>query len=662
MANISTPYNPEVLLLSLPWTNLDQPSLGLGILKSVLSAKNISSEIRHLNLEMLRFLSAESYVTFAQSFGLNDFIFSGYVEGKTSKEQIRVLSEACFDIQRSGRLANTKFESAEDMIDKTLFLRENLIPEWLEEVAIKIAQKKYSLIGMTCLFDQTIASLAMSKAIKKYDESSFIALGGYAVRQPTGSMILQCSPYIDAVCIDEGEGPILDLYKIVKGQKNKSESSGLVFRNEEDSKKNTQSVCKWEMDDIPPPSYEDYFKDIKLLEKNHKVIVEYRSLPLENSRGCWWGEKKHCIFCGIKSSDLIYRHKKAESVIADITHLIDTYDCKSFRFADYIMPNSYYKTLLPKLAEIVEENPELNFGGEIKANVTEEKIKLFAKCNFTDVQPGIESFSTEILKQMDKGVDAVTCIYVMRLGKEYGVKIFYNLLFGFPGEREEPYKKIADELQNLYHLDAPTTCVPVQITRNAPMQVDPLRFNIEHARPHRFYEMIFSKRFRMETGFRLQDYAYNFERPFENPPRNEKLYAKIKAGAEKWADLEQSHEIRLTGTKHGQTIKVFDNRFHSERNYDLDNQEIKVLSAFFSPSIIASTLSKIDGISSKESEQIFNKLCELDLVFCENDSAVSLLVFDKSHRIDFDNNSTASALRPSDKCEYLNVIELTRVP
>jgi len=45
-------------------------------------------------------------------------------------------------------------------------------------------------------------------------------------------------------------------------------------------------------------------------------------LPYEGSRGCWWGEKHHCTFCGINGQGMEFRARSADRVIADLRTLV----------------------------------------------------------------------------------------------------------------------------------------------------------------------------------------------------------------------------------------------------------------------------------------------------------------------------------------------------
>ena len=47
------------------------------------------------------------------------------------------------------------------------------------------------------------------------------------------------------------------------------------------------------------------------------------SVFVETSRGCWWGERMHCTFCGLNGATMAYRSKSAPRALAELTHLAD---------------------------------------------------------------------------------------------------------------------------------------------------------------------------------------------------------------------------------------------------------------------------------------------------------------------------------------------------
>jgi ribosomal peptide maturation radical SAM protein 1 len=273
----------------------------------------------------------------------------------------------------------------------------------------------------------------------------------------------------------------------------------------------------------PSPDYDDWFADLEMLRTEHKVKVKTSSLLVETSRGCWWGATKHCVFCGIDEETLRYRQKPPQQVLEMLREMRTRYGPEMvLRFSDYIFPKANYETLLPALAE---ESPKFKLWGEIKANQTRERVEAFANAGFAGMQPGIESFSSAVLKAMDKGVRAIDNVALLVHGYENRVIIEYNFLYGLPDDQPQDYREMIDRLPLLYHLTPPVSRTETIITRFAPLQASPDRFRIP-ARPrhYRSYDLIFSQKFLESAGLDLDDYCYYFERNFEYKPDLHPLY------------------------------------------------------------------------------------------------------------------------------------------
>jgi radical SAM superfamily enzyme YgiQ (UPF0313 family) len=162
------------------------------------------------------------------------------------------------------------------------------------------------------------------------------------------------------------------------------------------------------------------------------VDVVPPTLPIENSRGCWWGAKHHCVFCGIRGEDMAFRAKSAERVLKTMAELRQRYGIDGFRFADYILPSRYFDTLLPDLVRL---GRPYRLSSEMKANLSGERFTLLKEAGFHEVQLGIESFSSDVLRKMRKGVSAAQNVYDLVLGRRLGMRVLYNLLYGFPDDK-----------------------------------------------------------------------------------------------------------------------------------------------------------------------------------------------------------------------------------
>jgi ribosomal peptide maturation radical SAM protein 1 len=315
------------------------------------------------------------------------------------------------------------------------------------------------------------------------------------------------------------------------------------------------------MDESPVPNFDDYFADLDELKRVDHVEIEFDTLPVESSRGCWWGQHHHCVFCGIDDETMRYRSRSPENTIHMLDDLNRRYGVRSFRFSDYILPYTYFTTLLPELAGRQER---YHLECEIKSNLTSDKFGLLKAAGFGECQPGIESFSSSVLTKMDKGVSGIRNIQTLVLGKTNGIWIHYNFLFGFPTDEVAEYEAMLAIIPLLYHLDPPHGRQEVEITRFAPLQVDPARFGIGRAPHAPLYEVIFSPGFLAETGFDLDAYAYYFERTFCNSPALERVYGLLAAQIDHWKAIRSARVVELTWAADGPNIMFRDSRYSEE--------------------------------------------------------------------------------------------------
>ena len=122
-----------------------------------------------------------------------------------------------------------------------------------------------------------------------------------------------------------------------------------------------------DMNKTPPPDYEDYLHQLKQsgLMKQMTVTLYY-----ESSRGCWWGAKHHCTFCGLNATTMAYRKKDSARVYSEIMDLTRQYGFLSLFATDNIFPTEFFGELLPRLAE---SGLDFFLFYEVKANLTREQ-------------------------------------------------------------------------------------------------------------------------------------------------------------------------------------------------------------------------------------------------------------------------------------------------
>lgn len=607
---------PNVALVSMPWAPISEPSLALGILKAELTRSGIPTRIFHSSLGLLRHVTGPAYQQISACWALNEFAFSGVFDPTLSDSQMTCLMERCFAHTDTDDAA--PFATANELGEAIIELRHRLVPQYLAECAEEILSFQPTMVGFTCMFDQTLASAALSWLIKQARPETLVVFGGYALEGPPGETVFRAFPHIDAIAIGDGEPLIVPLARASVEPELLSTVPQLRAR-----RRTAPSGPQFRLQDSPDPDYSDWFHELSALQAEEQMTVRTTVLPIESSRGCWWGQKQHCVFCGIDDGTLSYRSKSADHVLDMLARMRRRYGPEMpFRFSDYILPHNFMTELLPRLADI---EPRYVLHSEIKANQNEERIKAFAAAGFGELQPGIESFDSQVLKLMKKGVTGIQNVHLLKLGYEHGIQINYNILYGMPGDQPEWYLAMIEQLPRLYHLTPPVTRTETVVTRFAPLHTTPAQFGFDGpVRHHRCYDVLFSQPFLEQSGFGLDDYAYYFDRYFNYDPRNLPLYTTLVHEVDHWKKQHLVRDVVLTWTREGGRLRMRDTRFGGDDRYELGAGESIVYDACDRAPQTRESLLRHTSLSATAIESALDELDARRLIWRGDDRVLGL--------------------------------------
>jgi ribosomal peptide maturation radical SAM protein 1 len=239
------------------------------------------------------------------------------------------------------------------------------------------------------------------------------------------------------------------------------------------------------MDALPRPDYVDFFTQ---LDAAALAAPDEPRLLFETSRGCWWGEKHHCTFCGLNGAGMAYRSKSAARAFDEVRALAQQHPGVRISVVDNILDMKYLRDFVPMLAE---SELELDLFYEVKANLKREHLVLLRDAGIKAIQPGIESFSTPILTLMNKGVRGLQNVQLLKWCKELGVRPFWNVLWGFPGERAEDYERMAEMVPAMTHLAPPVSGSVIRLDRFSPNFDEARARGFIDVRPHASYRHIY---------------------------------------------------------------------------------------------------------------------------------------------------------------------------
>ena len=94
-------------------------------------------------------------------------------------------------------------------------------------------------------------------------------------------------------------------------------------------------------------------------------------MMFETSRGCWWGAKKHCTFCGLNGATMAYRSKSPARAFDEIRQLVSHYGVTRVECVDNILDNRYISTVFPRLAA---SGLGIELFYEVKANLRQGQL------------------------------------------------------------------------------------------------------------------------------------------------------------------------------------------------------------------------------------------------------------------------------------------------
>ena len=497
----------EVCLVSMPYAAVYRPSIALGLLKASLEGSGIRSTVEYANLDwaarigldvlgLIAFLRTDSLIgewTFAGAAFPEHPSGPGDILGRALRYQPPNLPRTAVDDREFAGVFERLREAA---------------PGFVDEVARRILARGPRIVGCTSTFEQHCASLALLRRVKALDPSVVTMLGGANCEAEMGWAAIRAFPWVDVVVSGEAErlfpalcrlalehGTAIPIEVLPEGALS---AAHVAVGTYGPGRKPVPRAVVERLDDSPVPDFSDYFEALARSPLRPAISP---GLVIETSRGCWWGQKTQCTFCGLNGEGMAYRAKSPERVLDELDRLASRHGITRFDVADNILDMRQMRTVLPELAR---RGAPYQFFQETKANLRRDQVALMARAGITEMQPGLESLHDGVLRLMAKGNTAIMNLQTLKYARESGVFVMWMLLVGVPGEDERWHAEVASWLPLVHHLQPPNSVVHIRFDR----------FSVYHQRqaahglrlrPYPSYAAVYP----LEAAL-LQDLAYFF--------------------------------------------------------------------------------------------------------------------------------------------------------
>ncbi len=533
----------RVLLVSMPVSVAHFPSMGLSLLKPALTRLGLRCDVRYFSLDYVSRLGPDAHEFLTDSdyymAHVGEWVFSAAVDGRARLEDLRYLTEFLqpgfpqyYTVSRLMAFLSARHEAG----------------AFIADCLRKVDWAKYSIVGFTTSFQQNMASLALARRVKERFPHLLIAFGGGNCEGDMGIELHRKYPFIDAVCLGEGDRAFPELVRRhIAGEDCEGIPAMVVRRGAETVIPARLTAPVDDMDGLPYPDFSDFFEQhtrSKVASKHYPPAAGF-----ETSRGCWWGAKHHCTFCGLNGMTMAYRSKSQKRAYEELAYLASRYG-SDFTNADNILDPRYFEEFIPRLAD---QGPRVTVYYQMKVNLRPEQLTLLSRAGIKKIQPGIESLDSRILKLIDKGCTMLQNVQTLRLAAENGIYVEWLALYGIPGETPEHYRQIAGIIPKLRHLQPPSGFIRTRADRFSPYFYRPEAYGVTLA-PAPAYRFIYP--FDDDSLRRL---AYHFDMRSDQLAAVEEYVAP--AGAEYAAWEAHKDDSALCSEDLGDEIAVTDERW-----------------------------------------------------------------------------------------------------
>ena len=548
-----------------PFLPEHQPALGVSSLAAVLHAAGIGADVRYLNLEYYARVGRSLYKYVSQGVRsellVGEMVFARALWGDEAPPWDAFVSRLQGELDHASLellpgdardAAERRHAEWEEHAPRLAALHEDaprVVGGWAEA----LLGDRPAVLGFTTTFQQNLAALAVAREVRRLvpREECAILFGGANCEDEMGRALAASFPFVDHVVSGEGERVVLDLVARVLGRG-------------EPAPRFVPGAAVEAMDALPEPRFEDYFAGVAGLELEGSA-----NLVVESARGCWWGAKAHCTFCGLNGNTMAFRSKAPGRFAEELRSLATRYGRTSFIVADNILDMGYLRTLFP---ELIAAGDEVRLFYETKANLKKEHLELMAAGGVFLIQPGIESLSTAVLARMAKGTTRLQNLQLLKWCGELGIDVKWNLLYGFPGEDPADYAEMASLLPDLVHLPVPNGVFRIRLDRFSPYWKDPARHGLSGVRPFWAYDHAYGP---LTPGARA-GIAYFFDHAYADGRDPDGYVRELQAAGGRWLRRHEDGatlEVRDAG---GEAV-VVDSRYGAPETTPVSAPERRLL-------------------------------------------------------------------------------------
>jgi ribosomal peptide maturation radical SAM protein 1 len=484
----------DALLIVPPFAMPSQPYFGVHMLQSCARIQGYEVNIFYANFLLATLIGMKNYEAISGFRGTDQIGERFFASAAYNLPPFG--SDGFIDSDRTELFVSKCCEKNSNFNILEIKVQERKAAIWADAVANLISVHDFKVVGCSTTFEQTASSIALLNRVKQLRPDIVTIIGGANCEGIMAKGILSLSNSVDYIFSGECEVTFPDF--LAKVREGRMPTERIV-----------RGRSCIEIEDLPLPDYSEFYHQHNQLLSGVAEEIR-RLLPYQSSKGCWWGEKHQCSFCGLNGENIGYRYKSAEKVFADLKRLRETYPDNLIAMTDNVLPSKYFESLIPRLEK---ELPNANLFYEVRPNLSLKKLAALKRAGFNSVQAGIESLSTPSLKLIRKGVTSRRNLAFLRYARSVDLPVIWNMMVGIPGEQLEDLKRLLSLIPLLRHLHPPDF-TGVLIERFSPYFLNPEEYGLTNITPWDSYYAF------LPEDADIENVAYHFKADYRSASRD----------------------------------------------------------------------------------------------------------------------------------------------
>jgi anaerobic magnesium-protoporphyrin IX monomethyl ester cyclase len=322
-----------------------------------------------------------------------------------------------------------------------------ITPNFLEVLAKEVTDT--FAFGVSVLTGPMINdAIAASRTVREVCPKLPIIYGGWHPTLLSGQTLRE--DFVDIVVRHQGEKTLTEILRRQSAGAALDLVEGCWFKRNGNIIAN-QDRPSSPLSSLPSPAY-----DLVDFEKYAKKTGA-RKLPYATSIGCPYA----CNYC----TDMVFYNRRfnpltVAGVVEEVVDLVRAYDLDEIALVDSnFLVDTRRATALARgfIESGVRFRWTFQASTDLLCRLSDAEVSLLAESGVSLIGFGTESASPEILRKMRKSHQEIEDMFeCARKCRDAGIRIIYNLIFGYPGEEERHRKEtlrvmgqIAEQFENV---------------------------------------------------------------------------------------------------------------------------------------------------------------------------------------------------------------------